>query len=174
MRILYSVSCPSSNMMACVSNFPRQSACRSLQLVKASRHLQAALETTGIRQDLFKFADFSLSLNTQVHDVLLQSSLHDAHCGLVLEGAQSVKRCPRSTATNLPGSFSWQALWICAAQERFITPTYRETNKQPNLQRARPQLQQAVMALFTSTAQCSSYPSSPLFPLSCLLKPTTL
>ena len=84
-------------------------------------------------------------------------------------GRWSKKRRPRSTETNLPGCLSWQALWICAAL-KFITPTYRETNKQPNLRLPEPQLQRAV-ALLTFTAQCFSYPSSsPLFffLLSCL------
>ena len=72
---------------------------------------------------------------------------------------------------------SWQALWICTAL-KFITPTYRETNKQPNLRLPEPQLQQAV-ALLTFTAQCFSYPSSSprffffFFPCSRVFKPTT-
>lgn len=62
---------------------------------------------------------------------------------------------PRSAATNLTG---------CTTQ-MFITPTYRETNQQPNLQQA--------VALLTFTAQCFSYPSSFSFFFSRLSKPTT-
>lgn len=54
------------------------------------------------------------------------------------------------------------------ATRKFITLTYRETNKQPNLQLAGLQLQQAV-ALLTFTAQCFSYPPS-FFPLLLSLK----
>lgn len=62
---------------------------------------------------------------------------------------------PRSSATNLAG---------CTPQ-MFITATYRETNKQPNLQQA--------VALLTFTAQCFSYPSFFFFFFSRLSKPTT-
>lgn len=127
--------------------------------------IQAALETTGIVW-IFFFFFFACTQNRMTcYNSLFMLSVRARSCS----GRWSKKRRPRSTETNLPGSLSWQALWICAAR-KFITPTYRETNKQPNLRLPEPQLQQAV-ALLTFTAQCFSYPSSSpffFFLLSCL------
>lgn len=117
--------------------------------------IRASLETSGAVQD--SFCPFC-TLWAEPHRCMtcyngLFMHTVGAWCHF---GRCSVKRCPRFTAADLPGSFSWQAC-ICAAQ-KFITPTYRETSEQPNLG---PRLQRAV-ALLTFAAQCSSYPSTPL------------
>ena len=156
--------------VACVSlplsDFPWQLPCGSLQLFRASWPLR---RSKLLWKQLVLFGSFFFFACTQncmtCYNSLFMLSVRALSCF----GRWSKKRRPRSTETNLPGCLSWQALWICAAL-KFITPTYRETNKQPNLRLPEPQLQRAV-ALLTFTAQCFSYPSSsPLFffLLSCL------
>lgn len=107
------------------SYFPWQSPCRSLQLFQ---DLWLLRQFKLLWKQLVLFPDFKAWTH---HRLTCYNSLF-MHIVWVRScfGRCSVKRCPRSAAANLPGSFSWQALWICAAQSLSPRHTERQTSSQ--------------------------------------------
>lgn len=92
----------------------------------------AALETMSIVADFFLFPWFSAWFHhcMTCYNSLFMCSVWVRSCF----GSCSVKRRPRSPATNLPGSVSWQHRWTCAAQSLSPRHTERQTHS-PNLSR---------------------------------------
>lgn len=123
MRMFDSFSCPSSNTVVSFHSQTFHDSCRA-------EH-SSCFKPWPMRQ--FKLLWKQLALF---------GSLLYIYIYIFVDFKPEHKPHPRSAATNLTG---------CTTQ-MFITPTYRETNQQPNLQQA--------VALLTFTAQCFSYPSS--------------
>lgn len=152
---MHSVSCQSSNMVACVVTTLRFSRTVAVQITPAVWGLASRRPCCSGNKCycrvFFIFADFQPE-STTVWPATIIRSCTACECGLVLEGAQwNIIHIGLQTISG--------QLFLASSLDlrcsKVYHTTYRETNKQPKLQLAELQLQQAV-ALLTFTAQCLS------------------